>query len=156
MGHDVQLAIKAKDEVRIDIKNFENLLAEFRASTTNAQFELKQEMNLGLMHANQSVEESHHAYTQIKAMIRNQNHHFTEISKTQGVHSMQIAEVQEQCQGTPELIVNLKSIEMYLYKYQPMQIFNMIHLALTDSFVNAPTRQRLDIIINSAKTIKEL
>jgi hypothetical protein len=52
MGHDVQLAIKAKDEVRIDIKNFENLLAEFRASTTNAQFELKQEMNLGLMHAN--------------------------------------------------------------------------------------------------------
>jgi hypothetical protein len=82
MGNDVQLAIKAKDEVRIDIKNYENLLAEFRASTTNAQFELKQEMHLGLMQVNQSVEESQHAYTQVKAMIRNQNHHFTEISKT--------------------------------------------------------------------------
>ena len=69
---------------------------------------------------------------------------------------MQIAEVQEQCQGTPELIVAQKSVELYLHKYQPMQIFNMIHLALTNSFVSAPLRQRLDIIINSAKTIKEL
>jgi len=32
----------------------------------------------------------------------------------------------------------------------------MIHQALTNSLVNAPTRQRLDIILNSAKTIKEL
>lgn len=89
-------------------------------------------------------------------MIRNQNIHFTEISKTLGVHSMQIAEVQELSNGTPELIVAQKAIELYLYKYQPMQIFNMIHLALTNSFVSAPLRQRLDIIVNSAKTIKEL
>lgn len=150
------MAIKAKEEVRIDIKNFENLLAEYRASTINQHLELKQEMDMGLMRVNQSIEDSQHGYTQIATMIRNQSHHFTELVKTQKVHSLQIAEVMEQVQGTPEMIVNVKSIELYLHKYQPMQIFNMIHNALTNSMVNAPTRQRLDIILNSAKTIKDL
>lgn len=52
MGNDVEIAIKGKEEVRIDIKNYENLLAEFRASTTNALLEMKQEMHMGLMHLN--------------------------------------------------------------------------------------------------------
>jgi len=35
MSKDVVLAISARDEVRLEIKNFEDLLAEYRASSIN-------------------------------------------------------------------------------------------------------------------------
>ena len=35
-----------------------------------------------------------------------------------------------------------------------MQIFNMIHEALTKSLAHAPTQTRLDVVTNSAETIE--
>ena len=64
-----------------EIKDFESLLADFRAAQNAAIYDLKKHADEEIFDLNSRFDHVNHLVQQLKTMIRNQNHHFTEISK---------------------------------------------------------------------------
>lgn len=74
--------------MKMDIKDFETLLQEYRAAQTAENLSFKKNLDTDMLSMNTTMDEARFGNTQIKTMMRNQNHHFTEITKTLGVHSV--------------------------------------------------------------------
>lgn len=56
-------------------------------------------------------------------MVRNSNHHFTQLNNVQAVHEKKIIELYEQTYCLPKVKARTDETYLYLNKYQPMIIF---------------------------------
>ena len=83
---------------------------------------------------------------QLRAMIKNQNFHFTELNTEIGLIRTRMNAVEKTCTEVPGLIEYTEITDTYLQNYLPTEIYAEIHRALFVSFENAPTKMRMDQI----------
>lgn len=73
-----------------EIKDFEQLMAEFKAATSAQIADYKKVIDIDVSTLQTNLDECQFSNQQVKTMIRNQNIHFTELSKTLGVHTNEL------------------------------------------------------------------
>jgi hypothetical protein len=69
---------------------------------------------------------------QMRAMIRNQNYHFTEMQKNIGCSMAKVEELNKRTEPLAGLIKSCKATDHYLKFYQPVLTYKNIHEALIE------------------------
>ena len=77
--------MQAQDKIRDEIKDFENLLNENRAVNDRAALNQRKDVTKQLTDFSNTIRELSLDRMQLKAMIKNQNYHFTNMQKEIGV-----------------------------------------------------------------------
>ena len=67
---------------------------------------------------------------QIRAMVKNQNFHYTELQKEIGVLKSRVSATEKTCDEVPGLIEYTEVTDTYLQNYLPMEILRETHFAL--------------------------
>jgi methyl-accepting chemotaxis protein len=111
---------KSRDSIRHEIKAFERLFSELRASTVASQNIVSEKVSLSLCEMNAALDEAKQQTTQVKAMVRNQTHHFTGLSSKIGQYEAAIDRLDKVVEPLPGLIDQVTATDLYLHKYQPM------------------------------------
>ena len=75
------LFITSLDKIRDDIKDFENIINEQRAVNDKTLLDHRKSISKNLTQIDTSLNELSLDRMQLKAMVKNQNYHFTEIQK---------------------------------------------------------------------------
>lgn len=105
-----------------EICAFEDLLSEYGAHSDRALLELQARVEKQLQDQRTQFEDLQFTNVQVKTMLRNHNHHFTELQKQQGVHKDKLAKLLTVTEGLPELKTAFAETELYLQKYLPCQM----------------------------------
>lgn len=116
----------------------------------------RKEVTAKLTQMDNSINELQNERMQLKAMVKNQNYHFTEIQKQIGVVNHRTEKLENIADIFPTLQNQINQTDAYLNLYLPMEICAQIHGALSSSLETAPTKMRLDMVDNSAKRVKEI
>ena len=94
----------------------------------------------------QEIEEMSVDRRQLKAMVKNQNFHFTDLQKEIGVLKSRMNVAEKTCDEVPGLIAYTQDTDIYLQNYLPNEIYSEIHRCLQTTLETAPTKMRLDQI----------
>lgn len=94
--NDIQTLQKAKDKTKQEIRDFECLMSEFKASGDNQLHKIKKQLELDLVQLRHSQEEIKQLSIQFKTQIRNQTHHHTELAKQLAIDQIQIVKLVEE------------------------------------------------------------
>lgn len=89
-------------------------------------------------------------------MMRNQNVHFTEITKKLAVFKETLDTHDQICEGVPELKLSYAATELWCQKYLPSQILSTVTKLVQGSLINAPMRTRLDCAAVCSEEAKRL
>ena len=92
---------------------------------------------------------------QLRAMVRNQNFHYTEMQKEIGVIKSRITACEKTCDEVPGLLEYTEVTDTYLQNYLPTDIYAEVHKALQVTLTTAPTKMRLDQIEYSNTRMRE-
>ena len=92
---------------------------------------------------------------QLKAMVKNQNYHFTELQKEIGVLKNRLNVVEKTCEEVPNLIKYTEETDSYLQNYLPNEVYGEIHRCMQATLESAPTKMRLDHIEYATKRMFE-
>ena len=92
---------------------------------------------------------------QLKAMVKNQNYHFTELQKEIGMLKNRMKNAEKTCDEVPGLIEWTEVTDNYLQNYLPTETYAEIHRAISAALESAPTKMRLDTIEYSHKRMME-
>lgn len=114
---DLQNMSKARDKAKQEIRDFEDLLAEYKASNENLLHQLKKNIDLEMVQQRNSQDEIKQQYQQIKVQIRNQVHHHTELAKQIAFDKITLERMVEETDGIVQLKREFAETEVYLHKY---------------------------------------
>jgi len=106
----------------------------------------KQEVTKRLEESLSQIQEMSNDRRQLKAMVKNQNFHFTELQKDIGVLKSRVTATEKTCAEVPGLIKYTKVTDDYLQNYLPTEFYAEIHRAMQTAFQTAPTKMRLDLM----------
>ena len=150
------LFVNALDKLRDEIKDFENIINEQRVVYDKNIVQHRKEVTKALTTMDNTLNEMQLDRMQLKAMVKNQNFHFTEIQKQLGVTIHRTEKLERVAATIPGIQQQLDKTDTYLNFYQPMEICTHIHNALKAGLETAPTKMRLDAIEHSQKRVKEI
>ena len=145
----------AQDKIRGQIKDFENFLNESRGIHDKQLIEVKAEVTKRLDAKEAAIKEMSVDRRQLKAMVKNQNHQFTELQKAIGVLKTRVNATEKTCAEVPGLLEYCEATDTYLQNYMPVEIYGEIHRAMAAAMEAAPTKQRLDQIEYSHRRMME-
>jgi hypothetical protein len=117
--------------------------------------DFKQEVTQRLDASVQEIKEMSVDRRQLKAMVKNQNFHFTELQKEIGVLKSRMTVAEKTCDEVPGLITYTLDTDTYLQNYLPNEIYSEIHKCLQATLETAPTKMRLDHIEFSQRRMYE-
>ena len=124
----------AQDKLRGQISDFENFLNESRGVHDRAIIEIKSDITQRLDEAAAEIKDLSVDRRQLKAMVKNQNYHYTELQKDMGKQMNRLNQVEKICADVPDLIEYTKQTDNYLQNYLPTEVYTEIHRALYSSF----------------------
>ena len=145
----------AQDKLRGQIKDFENFLNESRGVQDREFVELKKELTKRVEASTAEIKELSYDRRQLKAMVKNQNFHFTELQKEIGVLKNRATAVEKTASEVPGLLEYTEVTDNYLQNYLPTEIYAEVHRALSATLESAPTKMRLDQIEYSHRRTME-
>ena len=148
--------IAQQDKIEYRIKDFENVLNEHRGLQQRDYIDLKKDVTKRLDTSLNEVKELSIDRRQLKAMIKNQNYHFTEMQKEIGVTKSRVKQLENTASEIPGILSWIEETDTYLQNYLPMEQLREIHFALQASLTTAPTKQRLDQVEHSQKRVTEM
>ena len=93
---------------------------------------------------------------QMKAMIKNQNYHFTELQKELGVTRSRVKVLENTAAEIPGILKYIDETDTFLQNYFPMEILREIHYAIQAALASAPTKMRLDQVEHTQKRSLEI
>ena len=120
----------AQDKLRGQIKDFENFLNESRGVQDRDFVELKKELTKRVEASTAEIKELSYDRRQLKAMVKNQNFHFTELQKEIGVLKNRATAVEKTASEVPGLLEYTEVTDNYLQNYLPTEIYAEVHRAL--------------------------
>ena len=91
----------------------------------------------------------------MRAMVKNQNFHFSELQKQIGVIQARVTATEKTCAEVPGLIEYTENTDNYLQNYMPTEVYAEVHKAMQIALGSAPTKMRLDAIDYSHRRMKE-
>ena len=138
------LLVMEIDKIRGQVKDYENLLNEQRGVHDREMINFKKEVTQSLENTFKEVQLMSLDRRQLKAMVRNQNYHFTELQKEMGILRNRLQLVEKTTAEVPRILDFMTETDTYLQNYLPNEIFSEIHNALKESLASAPTKTRLD------------
>ena len=144
IGKERGVFIAQQDKIEHRIKDFENVLNEHRGLQTRDFIDLKKEVTKRLDTSLNEVKELAIDRRQLKAMIKNQNYHFTEMQKELGVTRSRVKLLENAASEIPGILKWIEETDTYLQNYLPMEQLREIHFALQASLTSASTKVRLD------------
>ena len=144
------------DRCREEIKQLENLINEQRTVHDKNIVSHRQEVAKSFQTIETALSDLAIDRNQYRAMVKNQNFHFTELQKQIGVLNYKYDQLSMVAQKVPEIQEQINKTDDYLNYYQPMEICTQIHSALKASFEHAPTRQKLDAMEYSSSHLQEI
>ena len=104
----------AQDKIRGQIKDFENFLNETRGVNDRTFVDLKRDVHARIDSSLNEIKELGIDRRQLKAMVKNQNYHFTELQKEIGVLKSRMNGVEKTCEEVPGLITYTEVTDNYL------------------------------------------
>ena len=104
----------AQDKIRGQIKDFENFLNETRGVNDRSFVDFKREIHAKIDTSLNEVRELGIDRRQLKAMVKNQNYHFTELQKEIGVLKSRMTQAEKICDEVPGLITYSEVTDTYL------------------------------------------
>ena len=122
--------IAQQDKIEHRIKDFENVLNEHRGIQQRDYIDLKKEVTKRLDTSLNQVKELSIDRRQLKAMIKNQNYHFTEMQKELGVTKSRVKQLENTASEIPGILSWIEETDTYLQNYLPMEQLREIHFAL--------------------------
>ena len=120
------------------------MINEQRALTDKALLNVRRHVTNSLSSMENTLENLQLERLQLKAMVKNQNFHFTEIQKTLGVTVHRTDKLERFVSVIPSIQEQIDNTDKFLNFYQPMEIATHIHNALKNALESAPTKIRLD------------
>ena len=122
--------IAQQDKIEYRIKDFENVLNEHRGLQQRDYINLKKDVTKRLDTSLNEVKELSIDRRQLKAMIKNQNYHFTEMQKELGVTKSRVKQLENTASEIPGILSWIDETDTYLQNYLPMEQLREIHFAL--------------------------
>ncbi len=147
---------RAREQLRHEVRAFERLLQEFRAAADASLLAQRKELAQALFRVEAEQEAQRRSCAQLKAMTRNSTRSFTELARRIAQFEEAAARLAGQVAPVAALAEQSAATELYLHKYQPLEIYNCVHAALTAALQSAPTQTRLDLVAHSARRIAAL
>ena len=144
-----------QDKIRGQIASFETFINEGRGVHDRQMIDLKRDVTKRMDDFAREITDFGVDKRQLRAMIKNQNFHFTEQQTEIGLLKTRMNAVERTCTEVPGLIEYTETTDIYLQNYLPTELYAEIHRALFVSFENAPTKMRLDQIEYSQKRTNE-
>ena len=93
---------------------------------------------------------------QLKAMLKNQNYHFTEMQKELGVTRSRVKMLENTAAEIPGILKYIEETDTYLQNYLPMETLREIHFAMQAALASSTTKMKLDQVEYSQKRVVEL
>ncbi len=155
VGKERSAFVMSQDKIRGQIKDFENFLNENRGIQDRNFVDLKKTVTKRIEASAAEIKELTIDRRQLKAMVKNQNFHFTELQKEIGVLKSRATAVENTASEVPGLIQYTEVTDTYLQNYLPTEIYAEVHRALAACLESAPTKMRLDQIEYSHRRMME-
>ena len=156
IGKERGVFIAQQDKIELRIKDFENVLNENRGVQNRMFVDFKKEVTQRLDTSLNDVKELAIDRRQMKAMLKNQNYHFTELQKELGVTRSRVKQLENAAAEIPGILKYIEETDTYLQNYFPMELLREIHYALQASLASAPTKMRLDQVEHSQRKCAEI
>ena len=150
-----QRFMTAQDKIRGQVKDFEVHLSEVRGVQDRQFLDLKSDLTKRLEAACSEFDEMKIDRRQLKAMVRNQNHQFTEMQKEIGVCKARLTAVEKTASEVPGLLQYTEINDNYLQNFLPTEVYAEIHRCMQATLESAPTKMRLDQIEYSHRRMME-
>ena len=150
-----QRFMTAQDKIRGQVKDFEVHLSEVRGVQDRQFLDLKSDLTKRLEAACSEFDEMKIDRRQLKAMVRNQNHQFTEMQKEIGVCKARLTAVEKTASEVPGLLQYNEINDNYLQNFLPTEVYAEIHRCMQATLESAPTKMRLDQIEYSHRRMME-
>ena len=123
-----------QDTIRRQIDDYQTFLDESRDIHDRQMIEFKSTVTQRLDENVREIKEMDIDRRQLKAMIKNQNFHYTELQKEMGLMKSRTNATEKICAEVPGLIEYTEVTDNYLQNYLPTEIYSEIHRALLSSF----------------------
>ena len=149
------LFVKDLTKTQLQIKDYENFMNQFRGHQDREMISLKAEVTKTLDASRCELEEMVIDRRQLRAMVKNQNFHYTQLQQEIGVIKNRITNTEKTCEEVPGLIEYTEVTDTYLQNYLPTEIYAEVHKAMQITLASAPTKMRLDQIDYSNKRMRE-
>ena len=141
----------AQDQLRLQVKDYEKLMGEQRGVLDRQVVDFKGLVTERLDLCAAELKDLAFDRRQMRAMIKNQNYHFTELQKALGVLKSRTTAVEKTCAEVPGLLQYTEATDCYLQNYLPTEMYAEIHTAMYQTLLTAPTKMRLDLMDYSQK-----